>query len=310
MKTIFYIIVYLCGVVLLGSCYEKIGDITFENNDLPIVINALITNKPGPYFVQVSKASNKQAIDEQPEGNPFKVHSPYNPIIDATVMLSDDQGSQEVLRPYNTVHPFDKDKSFSQYGFYQTSGKIQGTPGRTYTLTVQYEGKSYKATATLPLLGPALSANPDSDCFPLLSFDQSLNAHDDYIFFYDLGQGDQKNVPLEYPYVSKLHENIWTLFTDKRIVVDGQHLPSIVKDWNVYKLQETNTSFCFYDKVWIEMHRVSKQTYEYYQALIAQEINTGLFNTPSATPPTNFSNGALGFFRTSSVQKLVVSLPK
>jgi hypothetical protein len=53
----------------------------------------------------------------------------------------------------------------------------------------------------------------------------------------------------------------------------------------------------------IEMHSITEEIYDYYKALIAQIRNDGGVYTPTpASPPTNISNGALGYFRVSCVQ--------
>jgi len=55
----------------------------------------------------------------------------------------------------------------------------------------------------------------------------------------------------------------------------------------------------------IEMHSLTKEGYDYYKALLQQFVADGGVYSPSpATPPGNINNGALGFFKTSSVNRV------
>lgn len=310
--------VYLCSTLWLSSCQEPANEIFIENNNPPIVIDASISNKPGPYFVQVSKAANRILSGWWSSDNQEQVvfDPEYKPVTNATITLSDDQGNSEVLVPYTELYPrvdYQKQqKPFASYGFYQTLGQIQGIPGRTYTLTVQYEGKSYKAVTTLPEAPDFQVSFEDQSPLPLVSFDQS-NTTNNYMFFYDLIHKQEiENNSTE---SSRFHSNLWTQFTSDYQMFDARRLTFPVKNLSVYKNDRFkylyNPYYNYPEQVFIEMHQVSRETYEFYQALENLNSSTGgVFSTTPATPPSNFDNGALGFFKAASIKQLKVQIKK
>ena len=322
MKIFTQIITYLfllCNVWWLSSCQEIGDEITIENSHSTIVIDALITDKPGPYFVQVSKTSNQITTGWVFGDGTTVLDANYIPVTDATVILSDDKGNSEVLVPYNVLFPNRGSQgrrlTFAAYGFYHTLGALQGTPGTTYTLTIQSEGKTYQASATLPDAPPSFQANNDTKkTLPLISFNEPIAEDDHYIFFYDVIY-DQRLPPIPM-FTKRFTANIWTQFTSQFVPFDGQTLSSSQENWDIYKENfprnpyDPDCNFCP-DRVWIEMHKVSQEAYEFYQTLETHDSNmAGVFSPALATPPTNFDNGALGFFKAASVQRLVIPIKR
>ncbi|HAS42590.1 MAG TPA: hypothetical protein DCS93_19070 [Microscillaceae bacterium] len=322
MKTLTQIITYLFllwSVWGLSSCQEIGDDITIENPHSTIVIDALITDNPGPYFVQVSKTSDQITTGWVFGDGTTVLDTNYIPVTNATVILSDDKGNSEVLVPYNALYP-NRDSqgrrlTFAAYGFYQTSGALQGTSGTTYTLTIQSEGKTYQASATLPDAPPSFQANYDTQkVLPLISFNESIAKEDHYIFFYDIIR--DRRIPLNPIFTQGFTLNLWTQFTSQFTPIDGQTLSSSQENWDIYKQNylknpyDPDCNFCP-DRVWIEMHKVSQEAYEFYQTLETHDSNmAGVFSPALATPPTNFDNGALGFFKAASVQRLVIPIKR
>ena len=118
MRDIFRITVLAAFVVLVHtSCSEKI-DLKLKDSEPRIVIEGWLSDKPGPYFVGVTK-SRLYSENNQFEGVPA-----------ATVIISDDAGNRDTLIEATLA------------GLYQTSF-IQGTVGRTYRLDVTVEGTTY-----------------------------------------------------------------------------------------------------------------------------------------------------------------------
>ena len=112
-------------MVVLISC-EEIIKIDLEGTDPRIVIEASITDRPGPYTVIISKTTD------------YFDPAPYPMIPGATVIISDDLGVRDTLIEV-------------EEGIYQTT-TIQGSCGRIYHLDVQAEGEWYTASAMLPEL--------------------------------------------------------------------------------------------------------------------------------------------------------------
>lgn len=119
------------------SC-EKVIDIDLNDSSPQLVIEANITDEPGPYTVRLSKTVN------------YNQHNIYPPVTGAIVIISDDTGITDTLT--ETVS-----------GMYRTH-IIQGIQGITYTLKVIVEGLQYDAVTTMPY-----KVNLDSIQFNLTS---------------------------------------------------------------------------------------------------------------------------------------------
>lgn len=131
-------IVLLITVLFFTSCEKEISiDLNFASPQ--IVIEGVITDEPGPYFVNISRTVN------------FSDDNSYPPISNALVIISNSLGINDTL---SEVSP----------GRYQTS-KIVGQSGITYNLKVVTDSKEYYATSTMPqeVILDSLRFNPFSN---------------------------------------------------------------------------------------------------------------------------------------------------
>ncbi|MCD4691932.1 MAG: DUF4249 family protein, partial [Calditrichales bacterium] len=110
-------------VVLFSSC-EDVVEIDLNTADPQIVIDAVVTDQPGPYIVKISKTGD------------FYQPSVFPVVSGALVEISDNAGHSEILEETDP-------------GIYRTDS-LQGTPGRNYTLKVIAEGKEYAAASSMP----------------------------------------------------------------------------------------------------------------------------------------------------------------
>ncbi len=110
-------------IILFFICCDKEIQLPLDPNASILVIDASITDEPGPYFVKLSKS-----IDiGNTTGNPL--------VNNANVIISDNQGQRDTLKQ-------------NERGIYQTN-KIKGVYGNTYFLEVIVDGKKYTATSTM-----------------------------------------------------------------------------------------------------------------------------------------------------------------
>ena len=115
-------ILFFIIILFFISCDKEI-QLPLDPNASILVIDASITDEPGPYFVKLSKS-----IDiGNTAGNPL--------VNNASVIISDNQGQRDTLKQ-------------NEKGLYQTK-KIKGIYGNTYFLEVIVEGKKYTATSTM-----------------------------------------------------------------------------------------------------------------------------------------------------------------
>ncbi|HAS44270.1 MAG TPA: hypothetical protein DCS93_27580 [Microscillaceae bacterium] len=332
MKKTPYILLLPLVLLFFGSCLEEIDDFEF-NKTSRITINALVTNKKGPYTVHVSKSSNNIQDFNQKDrrilpayfkhfGNSSSLSNtaltgpPYEPVTQAIVTLSDDQGNEEILEPWQGSLPPSQQEywptyqTFADLGFYRTR-QFQGIPGRTYILTVQYEGQVYQATATMPLPAPAIDEMTLEDKLvpftmghntyqvPTISFQEPQDQKNAYLFFGRILYNDERR--LFFPHES----DFWTSIAESFVVIDDQLLQPSVVD---LRFEIPNLVILRDNRFLLEMHTLTPPALAYYQALKNQDKNLGgVFNSAPASPPSNFSNGALGFFRVSSVSSIITT---
>ncbi|MCD6010771.1 MAG: hypothetical protein K0Q79_633 [Flavipsychrobacter sp.] len=113
--------------LVLFSC-QKVVKVDLNSAAPKVVIEANISDEPGPYTVNVSRSVN------------FDQTNIFPGVAGATVMLSDDAGNTETLTELSP-------------GVYKTT-VLTGTPGRTYTLSVTTGGVTY--TAISKMNGPVV----------------------------------------------------------------------------------------------------------------------------------------------------------
>ena len=116
---------YLYFILFLFASCEKVITLPIENNDSQVIIEANITDQPGPYFVKLSKS--------------ISINQPniYPIVSNGSIIISDNMGSKDTLK-------------HTTGGIYKTS-RIRGVYGNTYSLEVKVDGKIYTAQTTMPM---------------------------------------------------------------------------------------------------------------------------------------------------------------
>lgn len=122
----FILLSFIPALALITSC-TKVIDVDLNSKDPMIVIEANISDQPGPYTVRLTQTVN------------FSEANVFPGVSGAVVTISDDLGNTETLVETTPA------------GTYQTS-TTQGVPGRTYYLNVVANGKTYTAESKMPPL--------------------------------------------------------------------------------------------------------------------------------------------------------------
>jgi len=206
----------------------------------------------------------------------FSAADNFPPVSGATVSISDSTGIPNTLTetvPGTYV-------IFPYQGFY----------GRTYTLTVKVNGITYKASSTMPL--------------PVQL--DSLTAKEDDLGKKDLrtivvNYQDPPKVPNQYRFVLTINQNeVNTIFTNDDSFTDGRYVRE--------ELFQTGTDIHHGDTARVEMQCIDKNVYKYWFSLSQQQNNgPGGGITPS-NPPSNFNNGALGYFSAHTVSNAAITI--
>lgn len=110
------------------SCVDRV-DLSLPASELPLIIDGMITDQPGPYAVRLSRAFPVDGVG----------HS-YNGVTGAVVAIADNTGAVDTLTEFSP-------------GYYLTTF-LQGVVGRTYQLKVTTES-GMNLESTLETMPPA-----------------------------------------------------------------------------------------------------------------------------------------------------------
>lgn len=257
MKNIFFVSI-LISAVFATSCQQVI-DIKLNDKDAAVVIEANITDQPGPYTVVITKTVN------------FSDPNVFPAVTGAFVVMSDDAGNADTLTETSP-------------GVYTTS-TMQGVPGRTYTVRVTAENKTYTAQSRMPAV-----ATLDT----LVVIESSFGASPFYVIpeWQDpIGTGDHYRC-IEYVNGERVGAFLYDdVFSDG--LVNGQPLLNFETE-----LQSGDT-------IRVEFQCIDPAVYLYFFSM-EQTANNG--TAAPANPESNFDNDALGYFNahTESTRTVVV----
>jgi len=189
MTRLFHIASFLFCMSLLFAC-QKVVKIDLNSADPRIVIEAEISDQPGPYYVRLTQTVN------------FDQPNVFPPVKGAVVKLSDDAGHMETLTE-------------TAPGIYQTS-TMAGTPGRIYTLSVTSGNKTYTATSAMYASVPLDSLGIKKGLFR-----DVRNLH---VYF-----TDPAGVKNWYRFVKVVNDTISKdIFIDEDILQDGQSIDELL----------------------------------------------------------------------------------
>ena len=303
-------IILLIIAFSISACVEDY-DLGFNNDDYSVVINGLITNEDGPYYIRLTKSSPDFTFSE----SKYFFIDGAEPIKNALIIISDNTGTVDTLIPsprtvtsyqyqydsrgniidstaYEELYPHSSD-----FGYYQTT-KLQGTVGNTYYLYISYEEDEFEAECYMPHLPEIDSMKveeiivKESDgtkgWVPVVYFSEPQNEKNYYLF--DIGICNSCWT------FSIVEDRFLETYVSGLNVDDGEH-----PDW--WRVNYPYGSV--FGKMIVTMASLTEEGFNYYRGLIRQFNNDGGVYSPSPTSPkTNISNGGLGFFRASAVNRI------
>lgn len=264
MKNIISVCVLLS--ILIASCTKEV-DLALKGADAMIVIDGNITNEAGPYFIKISKTVN------------FSLPNQFPPVPGALVIVSDNSGVTDTL-------------SETIAGTYETS-KLVGVPGRTYTMKVVVEGKSYEAISTMPQ-----PVNLDSLSFDLFTSSGNTGGKE-WLTLPEFS--DPAGATNSYRFIQTVNGKLdKTYFVLNDNTFNGSR--------NVQLLFNPDAEIVSGDTVSIEFRCTDKSAYDYFFTL--SQVSDGLFSATPSNPPNNIKdNPALGLFSAHTVQRKTRVVP-
>lgn len=197
----------------------------------------------------------------------FTENNQYPPVSDALVTISDNTGQSEIL-------------TYEADGRYKTTHFVTA-PGNTYTLNVVAGGVTYTAQSTMPEPVPLDDLTQDS-----FAFGDQVSYSVIPVFT------DPATLGNRYLFVVSVNGR-----TDKRFQTFSDNTNNGMVNQRSLSLprdpMDDDQEVVIGDTIHVEMQCIDQDIYIYYNALI--EISGSGTVTP-ANPPSNISNGALGYF--------------
>jgi hypothetical protein len=258
----------LTSIALLSSCTKEIK-LNLNDTDSRIVIEGNVTNEPGPYLVRLSKTVN------------FSDQNIFPAVTNAFITIQDNVGNIDTLKETTS-------------GSYYTTN-ITGTVGRTYTLKVITEGKTFTATSAMPS-----AVTLDSVTFLKSAFGgQAGSGNEIYVpaprFL------DPKNETNFYRFKTALNDTVDNgIYVDNDNLVNG--LPYLRPIFSNNLFPKKN------DSLLLEMQCINQPVYDYFFSLNAA-ISQGQGAATPSNPVSNIiGEGSLGYFSAHTVQRLKVEV--
>lgn len=247
----------LVQVLLLFSACQKVINVELNDAAAQIVIEGLITNKPGPYSISISKSGsyfNQPALP---------------PVSEAQVIITDDSGTIDTL---GEVQP----------GIYLTS-VLRGIPGRTYTLKVLSDNHEYSGSSKM------LSNVP----IERLSLARSVAHHIELGGNNEV----EINVEIHCLFKDPNEKNFYRLKIFRNDTTNAENYRLYDDEYTNGQMTELRGSHVSPGNTYrIELYSLDKSTYLYYRTLEDLLHSNPIFGSTPANPNSNLNNGALGYF--------------
>lgn len=286
MKRIFFSIYLLIAVVALNSCTTVI-DAKLDTGPTLLSVEANLTNQPGPQTIRLTRTAAYFDSNTPPAAT------------SATVTVSDNAGKTYLF----------SDPDNDGYYVWQPTGKdTLGRIGRTYQLSITYQGETYRASSKLNRVPPIDSLIFTKKKLNPLSTTEGYRAE-----FY------ATDIPGEVDhYRVRFFRNGELQNKPRNIIIsqDGAFRgASTVTDGLVFIVPirlsiNPDSLYALNDKVKVELQSITPEAYDFWNQLRSSITNGGLFAPPPANVPTNIINTsptgrkATGFFCISAVQSV------
>jgi hypothetical protein len=271
-------IAILLIALLLAGCEETVQ---LDINQVPVrvTIEGQVTNVTGRQYVRVTRSGG------------FYETGSTERVANAQVIIRDDAGEQMQF-----IHNPGGDADSA--GYYMPSNQYIGVVGRTYTMSVQLDGRTYEATDKLLRV-----TKIDSMGYRPNVFREREEPSDGKIWELLIYAKEPQDT--EDNYLIKYYRN-------DSLVYNGETDVYVLNDYGVGEKIDGVPSSVYYapgDKARVEMYSLSRDGFLFYSDLVTiLNSDGGMFSPPPANPRSNISNGALGFFQVSAINAKEVVL--
>ena len=262
MKAFYRLAAFFIAVIAFSSC-EKVIDLDLKTSAPQLVIESGITNIAQIPTVRISRSVG------------FDEPSNFPGVSGATVRITSVSTMPIVLTEFSP-------------GVYQGLSVI-GRPGRAYTLQVDVEGQTYKASSTMP--NPVLI---DSVAIEEQSFQGTIDKT--VVVYY----ADPPNVKNQYRFIMSVNgQLVKEVFARNDQFNDGRTVR--------VALYQDDIDVKSGDKIDLEMQCIDERVYTYWFTFSKQSGNgMGNGSVAPTNPPNNFDKPVLGYFSAHTVSKRAV----
>lgn len=251
------------------SC-TRIVDINLNDAAPKIIIEGGLSDFPATCSVKVSKTVN------------FNQPNVFPPVTSAVVSIADESGNKTTLTETSA-------------GLYKADS-YHGISGRTYTISVTTEGKTYTASSTMMYPTVIDTIIPERVSWENFGKTETLN----YVI---IQYQDPKFQDNYYRFIEKINSTISTdIMIDNDMLRDGNVITQQIYSENP-PVQEGDT-------ITVYLQTIEKDIFNYFEQLsqVTSQDRGGQSAAP-ANPTSNFNNGALGYFSAYSVRSKRIIIP-
>lgn len=276
----------LCLLVLgsLSGC-ETVIDAKLDTGPTQLSVDAILTDQPGPQTIHLTQTA------------PYFNSGTPSAALSATVTVTDNVGKSYAFT----------DENNDGYYVWQPASTTDtlGHVGRTYQLTINLGGETYRASSAINRV-PIV----DSLVFAKTKINPLSKVEGYRAEFYT------RDLPGAVDYYRIRYYRNGTLQARARdiiIVQDAAFRGSADTDGLLFiqpirRSINPDSLYALNEEVKVEVQSLSLEAYNFWDALRTQITNGGLFATPPANVPTNITNTnpsgrkPVGFFITSAVR--------
>jgi hypothetical protein len=273
-QSLYILILFTLFSGVFSSC-QKVITLDLNSAAPQLVVEASISDLPGPYYVKLSRTVNFDNLYNIPgvEG--------------AKVELSDSTGTKETLGELKN-------------GYYLSS-YIKGIPGHTYKLKIEVDGKTYEAVSRMPypVTDLFVLVNPETDNRPF------GNNGGEPVTRYQINYSiaDPAAYKNYYRFVAYRYNN---QLVSRRVFDDQYRNGKIISD--EFGLGDS-TTFKSGEIIVVELQNIDNETYNFFRTIREGAGSLTFLSASPSNPISNISNGGLGYFSAYSVTQRAVIIP-
>jgi hypothetical protein len=254
------------SILFFTSC-QKVIEINLNKSAPKIIIEGSINDQLNSCYVKLSKTVN------------FDEPNTFPAVTGSSVSITDDMGNSVIL-------------SEKSPGYY-IAPLYRGFAGRTYTVSVVSEGKTYNAHTTM-------DNRVDIDTLLQQGFFMGGFRGSSLVKYVRIQFHDPGGINNYYKFVQKVNQNIsTTIYIDDDMLRDGNLMTQ--------DIIQIDPALVTGDTITIYLETIDKPVYEYFSQLwqVSGEGYGGSSASP-ANPVSNFDNGALGYFSAYSLSSKII----